>query len=182
MKSLLTLIAFIGLAKQCSKYDPYVKLDQNTHPAYVHKMELTLAEDLNSDDSATAASAKQFLEEFETGFRDYHPDKKLVGKLADEAEHIQVKVIGGNWCSDTRREVPRLCKVMYYSGIPVSAYEYYRVDKNKKPLAVDFTAGRSIGLVPEIVIFYKGKEAGSIREIPRKSIEADMLAIIDAAD
>lgn len=182
MKSVLALMVFAGLAKYCTKYDPYAALDRNPHPDYVHKMEITLADDLNADDSATAATARQFLDEFEIEFRAYQPDKKIIAKLSRYKNDLMIKVIGGNWCSDTRREIPRLCKVLYYTGLPVESYEYYRVSRDKKPLGDDFSATRKVGLVPEIVVYYKEKDLGSIREVPRKSLEADILDMITTAD
>jgi hypothetical protein len=178
MKTFLTIIAFIGMAKQCSKLEPYHTLDMESHPDYVHKMELTLAEDLNSDDSATAGWAKKFLTEFETGFNGYHPDKSVIEQIKKKCAGLTVKVIGGNWCSDTREQIPRLCKVLYYAQVPASTFEYYRVSRDKKPVADDFAATRTIGAVPEIVIFVNGEEKGRIIEVPQKNMEEDLLRIL----
>jgi len=179
MKSIAALFLFIGLAKQCSKVDTYAMLDKNTHPDIVHKMELILANDLNSDDSATADWAKTFMEGFETEFKNYQPDRKTLDKLKKHTEGLEIKVIGGNWCSDTRREVPRLCKVLYFIGVPAESYSYFRVDKLKKPVENDFAATRTIGSVPDIVVFKNGVEVGRIIETPRESLEKDLLALVD---
>lgn len=178
MKSLAALFLFIGLAKQCSKVDTYAMLDKNTHPDIVHKMEMILAQDLNSDDSATADWAKTFMDGFETEFKNYQPDRKVLDKLKKHATEVEVKVIGGNWCSDTRREVPRLCKVLYFMGVSADKYSYFRVDKSKKPVDNDFAASRSIGSVPDIVVYKNGVEVGRIIETPRESLEKDLLALL----
>ncbi|MCC7298038.1 MAG: thioredoxin family protein [Bacteroidia bacterium] len=178
MKSVAVLFMFLGLAKQCSKIDTYSMLDKNNHPAIVHNMELTLAGDLNSDDSATALWAKEFLAGFETEFKNYHPDKKIIDKLKKFSTEIQVKVIGGNWCSDTKREVPRLCKILYYMGVDANKFEYYRVDRNKKPVEPDFASSRTIGAVPDMVIYKNGTEVGRIVEVPNKTLEKDLLNIL----
>lgn len=178
MKITLALFAFLGLAKQCTKQNPYMQLDKNPHPDYVHNMEITLSDDLNSDDSATAVWAKRFVSTFDQEFQNYHPDKRVIQKLTLLSSDLEVKVIGGNWCSDTRREVPRLCKVLYYMGVDASHFHYYRVDKNKKPVENDFASTRTIGSVPDMVVFKNGIEVGRIIETPEKSIERDLLKIL----
>lgn len=167
-----------GLFRYCSKISPFRELDKNPHPDYIHKMELSLADDLNSDDSATAGWAKKFIDGFEAEFRNYKPDEKTTRAISKYTDKLSVKVIGGNWCSDTRREVPRLCKVLYYSGMSADRYEYYRVTRDKKAVEDDFAAGRKVGLVPEIALFYDGTEVGKITESPKKSLEKDILEIL----
>lgn len=179
MKITLALFVFLGFAKYCTKNDSYAMLDKNMHPAFVHNMELALADDLNSDDSATAVWAKRFVSHFEDDFNAYHPDKKTTTKLQAYKDITEVKVIGGNWCGDTRREVPRLCKVLYYMGLDASKFHYYQVDKEKKPLEDDFAATRKIGAIPDIVVFKNGVEVGRIIEVPEKSIEKDLLKILE---
>lgn len=176
------LFAMAGMAKQCSKHNSNHMIDQNYHAPLVHKMELTLADDLNSDDSATAGWASKFINEIEAEFRSYAPDSRTVKKLISYAPGMEVKVIGGNWCSDTRLQVPRLCRVLNDIGLQTEGFSYFRVDRNKKPVENDFAATRTIGAVPDIIVFYKGKEVGRIIETPQKSLEADLLNLLNHAD
>lgn len=182
MKFAMLLFAFAGIARQCSKMNPYTMLDNNPHPDYVHQMELTLADDLNSDDSTIAADAALFKTEFEHEFKSYQPDRITLNKLAAYAKETEVKTVGGNWCSDTRMQIPRLCKVLYYMQVPANRFMYYRVDHDKKPVENDFAATISISSVPDMVIFYKGKIAGHIIETPTVSIEKDLLKLLSEAD
>jgi hypothetical protein len=178
VKGLLVAVIFAGTAKYCVKPGTYAKLDKDPHPSYVHHMELILAEDLNSDDSATADWAKGFINGFESGFRSYKPKSCEIRRLQKTKDSLEIKVIGGNWCPDTRREVPRLCKVLYYIGLPVERFSYFRVDRDKKPLADDFAKTHAFKYIPAIVVYWGGKELGQIEESPEKSIEEDLLTIL----
>lgn len=168
----------MGSARYCSKTDKYTMLDRNTHPDILHRLEMTLATDLNADDSTTAASAARFMEVFEKEFMDYRPDKRICEKLSQRLENVEVKVIGGNWCSDTRREVPRLCKVLYYAGFSAEKFSYFRVDRQKKAVEPDFAAENKVERVPTIFVYRGGKLLGTIVETPEKSLEADLLALL----
>jgi hypothetical protein len=178
MKIFLSVFLFAGLAKYCSKYDPFSRLDAVSHPDYVHKMEILLATDMNSDDSATSKWATDMMQDFEPSFRNYSPSKSIAMKLRAQSSGIAVKVVGGNWCSDTKRELPRLCKVLYYMGVPADSFMYYRVGEDKKAIEQDFAAIWTKGLVPDIVVYRNGKELGHIKEMPRKTMEEDLLQIV----
>lgn len=169
---------FCLLVSACISHKPYARLDQDPHPSYVHHMEEILADDVNSDDSATRAWANEFMQGFEPAFRAYHPDLKLIGKLKKYTDSLEVQVIGGNWCSDTRRELPRLCKVLYYAGLSTDKMGYYKVDKEKKPLNNDFAKTYTFSFIPTIVVYYKGKEMGKIVEVTRYSMEQDLLNLL----
>lgn len=168
----------MGTARFCSKTDKYAELDRQTHPDILHRLEMTLAGDLNADDSMTAASAQQFLNEFEKEFKTYQPDRKTCDKLTPKLTDVNIRVIGGNWCSDTRREVPRLCKVLFYADFPADRFEYFRVNKQKKAIDDDFAATQPVTSVPTIFVYRNGQLLGSIVETPRKTLEADLLLML----
>lgn len=141
-------------------------------------MEDALAADLASDDSITADYARRFLKGFEGVFRAYKPNKTIVKKLQPLVSGLNIKVIGGNWCSDTRREVPALSKVLYYCGVPADSFSYYRVDKKKKAIDRDFAFDNAVTHVPTVYVYRHGKLLGTIVEKPAKSWEADLLKLL----
>jgi hypothetical protein len=178
VKKVLPIIIVCVVAAACVSQREYKHLDKNPHPNYVHYMEQMIAYDLNSDDSATALWANDFMKVYETNFKNYQPDIKVVKKLKKYRDSIEVKIIGGNWCSDTRREVPRMCKVLYYMGMPVDKLSYYKVDRQKKPLSLDFASTYTFLYVPTMVIYKNGKECGKIVETPRTTLEGDLLNLL----
>jgi hypothetical protein len=174
----LSLLVIVVLLTACISTQKYTKLDAVSHPAYVHYMELTLADDVNSDDSATAVWAHDFMAEFEKSYRAYKPSLKFIKKLSRLKDSIEIKVIGGNWCSDTRRELPRLCKVLAYMGVPTQKLHYYKVDRKKHAINDDFAAHYNFTYVPVIVLYKSGKEMGKIEEVCKKSTEEDLWKLL----
>jgi hypothetical protein len=178
MKSVLLIVAFIGLAKQCSKQDPYAQMELVLNTSFVDDMSKTLNADIHSKDSSISTWASEFLASFEEGFNRYRPDKSVAIKLSKYKSRVGIKVVGGNWCSDTREQVPKLCKVLYYMGVSVDSFHYYQVDKNKKPMEDDFAASWTKGPVPDIMVYLDGIEKGRIIEVPRGRMEEDLLNIL----
>lgn len=179
MKKWPLFLSLSFLLVQCNTMKKYNTLDADPHPSYIHAMEQFLAADMNSEDSATSAWAKEFMRDFETGFKAYKPYISVIKKLENHLKTAEIKVIGGNWCSDTRFQVPRLAKVLYYAGLPVEKFSYFRVNKAKQAVDADFAAEIKPARVPEIVVFNQGKEVGRITETPQESMEKDLLKLLD---
>lgn len=176
----MILFALVGMAKQCSKVDEYSKFKgtlNNDHPPIIHKMEQVLAEQSSSDDSATAEWASGFWQNYEKEFNNYYPAHAILHELfySKTKDQMEIHVIGGNWCSDTRREVPRLTKVLHQIGFDPDKFHYYQVDRDKKAIAKDFAAGHPVTLVPTIFIYVNGVEKARILENPRESWEKELL-------
>jgi hypothetical protein len=170
------------------------------HPALHYlKSEVALAhaQGLNQDgDSALRADAALFLQEMETEYMAYEPNAAIIKALdsvlrmrteamAGRPSHIDLLMIGGNWCSDTRMGLPRLCKVLDVlmastegnvvrnreelecAGVLIRL-DYRRVNREKKLIdgafAGDvFFGGKSvvIGRVPELAVAHSWKSVPS---------------------
>ena len=170
------------------------------HPALHYlKSEVALAhaQGLNQDgDSALRADAALFLQEMEGEYMTYEPNAAIIKALdsvlrvrteamAGRPSHIDLLMIGGNWCSDTRMGLPRLCKVLDVlmastegnvvrnreelecAGVLIRL-DYRRVNREKKLIdgafAGDvFFGGKSvvIGRVPELAVAHSWKSVPS---------------------
>ena len=137
-----------------------------------------LIADTTSADSLTQVWAKGFYKRLYREFYSYKPKKKYCRQLQSLWQGVQIRVIGGNWCSDTRREVPRLLKVLDESGFPSRAFEYYRVNREKKPADSGFVCEVTIQSVPAIYVLRNGKTVGKIEETPKRTLESDLLKIL----
>jgi hypothetical protein len=95
--------------------------------------------------------------------------KRLAGK--------QITIVMGIWCSDSRREVPRIIKVLKYLGFDLGKLTIYAVDKAKtNPHPV--IAQLKIQYVPTTIVTSSGgAELGRMVESPVKTIEDDLLTI-----
>ncbi len=89
-----------------------------------------------------------------------------------------VQIFLGSWCDDSKREVPRLCKIFdleYFKNIPMS---FICLDGNKTVDALDVEE-YYVQFVPTIVFYKKGEELCRIIEQPRtESLETDILDLM----
>lgn len=119
-------------------------------------------------DSAMMADARLFLDDFETEYMMYTPSEALLkqidsvlrSKLLNAGSGLitlptfRLLLVGGNWCSDTRMGLPRMCKVLDQlmlisegnvviskNELEVSSirlvFDYLRVDRDKKFIELD---------------------------------------------
>ncbi len=178
MKSFIILTAMAGMLKLCSKTAHSPQICANQHPEILHSLEKSVAEDLGSDDTLEVKQAEKFIAQMDMEFSAYKPNafacKKLIGRL----QGVEIKIIGGNWCSDTRREVPRMCRVLCEAGLPADRFAYFKVDRQKKSVKNDFASEHKVNRVPEFFVYRNGKYLGSIVETPKKSLEEDLVGIL----
>ena len=176
MKTLTLLFALIGTARYCSKPKEFNMPAQNTNHM---KLVATIQPDLQSEDSLQKANAEKFKQTIASECSSYHPDKTVLNELKGRwSDSLSVKVIGGNWCSDTRRELPRLCKVLDDVGAKSDLFGYYKVDRDKRAVQQDFAAEQTVTRVPTVFVFKNGNLLGQIVETPTKSWEKDLLELV----
>ena len=92
-----------------------------------------------------------------------------------------VTIFMGTWCGDSKREVPRVLKMLDCCGFSEKNITLVMVsnkDTLYKKSPQHEEAGRNIVRVPTIIIEQKGTEVGRIVEFPKMSLEKDMLSIL----
>jgi thiol-disulfide isomerase/thioredoxin len=106
------------------------------------------------------------------------PDAEAVKTLTSVEPGAEVTVFLGTWCSDSRREVPRLWKALDLAGGEVPFHiRYVGIDRQKKdPAGEAATAG--IRFVPTFIVTRNGQELGRIVEQPPHGLEHDLLALL----
>jgi len=117
---------------------------------------------------------------FKQTYQDYNPDNHAVDSLTLLKKHVNIVVLGGSWCSDTRDLLPKFYKTAEMAKIPAENIILIGVDHHKHS-----RDGRSrkykIKRVPTFVLYYDGKEIGRVVESVNKSIETDMLNVYHKA-
>ena len=123
---------------------------------------------------------------FET--RSYEVSTDMVDALADGGGEIDIICVLGTWCSDSRREVPRLWKILDLMGADAFEMEMIAVGRSDAPEALDWEAENGvvpgyrsrydIEYVPTFIIMDAGLEIGRIIETPETSLEADLAMIL----
>lgn len=122
-----------------------------------------------------------FSEWYHSGYAAYHPDAGAKDSLSALAGGYRYEIFLGTWCGDSKREVPRLMKLLDAMGVKQSAVTIIALgnrDSLYKQSPAHEEQGKEIYRVPHLNIYKNGKEIGRVTETPVKSWEQDMLAII----
>lgn len=109
----------------------------------------------------------------------YVPDPEAVQAIHDFAGPAGIKVVFGDWCTDSKKHVPAFLKVMDLADNKSLQIVYINVDRQKKE-PVDLLAGLDVASVPTLIVTVGEKEAGRIVETPKISVEQDLAAILAA--
>ncbi len=108
----------------------------------------------------------------------YEPDSAKANLLKDKLKDVEITVVMGTWCSDSRHEVPQFYKLMDEIGYPTDKITLINVDREKHGKG-DEADTLGIDFVPTFIFYKDGKEIGRIVEIPFDSFEEDILEIVE---
>ncbi len=140
--------------------------------------------------SLGALSQAPYSEWFEKNYNSYSPTTSVIARLTvpniqKEFSGTKVQIFLGTWCGDSKREVPRLIKVLNKAGMPETALELICVnnaDSLYKQSPTHEERGREIYRVPTVIFSQNGKEVGRIVEFPVESLERDVFAVLSHAN
>jgi thiol-disulfide isomerase/thioredoxin len=120
----------------------------------------------------------EFQTWFDEAYENYTPDPKTIQELsAISKDNLNIIVVMGTWCPDSRREVPRLYHIFDETGFPEDQIELINVNRTKLVPGEDISKF-NIEKVPTIIVFKNNKETGRIIESPKISLEDDLLQIL----
>lgn len=115
---------------------------------------------------------------FDKEYNDYTIDDSAFIELEKNGlEAIDIVVVLGTWCSDSRREVPRFMKIIESLGYQENRLRFIGVDSYKEA-PVDNYESFDIERVPTFIFYSDKIEIGRIIEYPEASLERDMLGIL----
>jgi thiol-disulfide isomerase/thioredoxin len=124
-----------------------------------------------------AFSDSSFAWWWNSEYKMYETDSLVVSEIASKLGEVEMLVIMGTWCSDSRREVPRFFKVLEESGYDVSRVRIINVDREKKD-PEGLAEAYPVDFVPTFYFYRNESEIGAIVETPQESLEADLLGIV----
>ncbi|HSK14469.1 MAG TPA: thioredoxin family protein [Phnomibacter sp.] len=119
-----------------------------------------------------------FASWFHTGLTRYVIDTACCDSLRPYAAGSEVLLFFGSWCGDSRREVPRMLKVLYNAGFTNEQIKLIGLgngDTLYKQSPTHEERGMDIKKVPTLVMRIDGHESGRVVESPIESIEKDLL-------
>jgi hypothetical protein len=116
--------------------------------------------------------------EWKLNEKNYQPDPIQIEKLrkVTAGKDLHYKVYLGTWCDDSKKHVPAWFKI---DSLLQLKSEYIGVDRSKQCPLTDCSSW-NITLLPTIVIYKEDKEIGRIVETPKKSVESDLLEILES--
>jgi thioredoxin 1 len=118
-------------------------------------------------------------ESFLAAYDTVHVPSEYIGLIQQAGAGVETMVFFGQWCSDSRRDVPRFLKIVDLAGKSLGQVTLYALDRKKR--SPDGLEGQyHIERVPTFVFLKQGKEIGRIVEMPRTTLEGDMLGILAA--
>ncbi len=122
-----------------------------------------------------------FREWFQKEYKDYKPDTATLALLKNQWKDIRITVVLGTWCGDSRREVPRLFRILDEVRFKRRNIKLICLDRDKKADGMDVSS-LQVQYVPTIIV-YRGKaEMGRIIESPRETLEKDLYLMVGLAE
>jgi len=107
----------------------------------------------------------------------YAPDKAIIDQITPYIKDINITLVMGTWCGDSKEHVPHFYKILDLLKFDFSKLSLICVDRLKTAPGLDLS-DLKIERVPTFIFFRKNKEVGRITETPEASLEKDMLRII----
>lgn len=121
---------------------------------------------------------------FSKNYLDYTVDSATARLLKPLVKNKTFQIFLGTWCGDSKREVPRMLKILSYAGVRSSQIQLIMVDNRDsvyKQSPGHEESGKSIHRVPTLLINEKGKEINRIVEYPVVSLEKDLLSMLTSS-
>ena len=157
---------------QTSPVGPAVSLDQRGNPMLLG---VHTKEDLQQ---------APYKEWFEKNYTDYAVDSGTAKQLIPFVKNKKFEIFMGTWCGDSKREVPRMFKILAYAGVKPAQIKMIMLgdyDSTYKQSPGHEEKGKSIHRVPDLIVYDGKKEMNRIVEYPVLSLEKDLLDIAKGA-
>ena len=122
-----------------------------------------------------------YKEWFDKNYKDYSVDTTAIALIQPLIKHKQFEIFMGTWCGDSKREVPRMYKILEDAGVQPSQIKLIMVDNHDsayKQSPGHEEKGKQIHRVPDLLVYNGKKEMNRIVESPVLSLEKDLLAIL----
>jgi tetratricopeptide (TPR) repeat protein len=123
-----------------------------------------------------------YSEWFNKNYAAYTIDTVAADQLKPLLKDKHIEIFMGTWCGDSRREVPRMFKVLEYAGVKPSQIKLVMVsnhDSSYKQSPTHEEKNKNIHRVPDLLVYNAEKEINRIVESPVISLEKDLLSIIN---
>ncbi|MFK7832799.1 MAG: hypothetical protein AB8B52_05965 [Winogradskyella sp.] len=122
---------------------------------------------------------------FTKNYDDYQPNSKITNAISSELKNYSITLFMGTWCGDSKKEVPRLYKVLEACNFSMDQLTVVAVSAKPdmyKQSPQHEEKGLNIHRVPTVIFYKNGKETNRIVEHPITTFEEDIQNIITVND
>lgn len=121
---------------------------------------------------------KPFSNWFSPRYEKFSPQPAAMTTIKENIDDYKIKVIMGTWCGDSKREIPKLLKILDKADYNYKNIEMVAVDYNKNtPSKIEEEI--NLQRVPTIIFYKNGEEVNRFVEYPQEeSIEEDIAKIV----
>jgi hypothetical protein len=118
-----------------------------------------------------------FNSAFKNEYDAFKPDKEIISQITSLLDGVNVTIVMGTWCDDSRLQVPRFMRLYdtFEHSVPPPAIICVNRDKKAGDVSLD---GMDILKVPTFIVYFNGRELGRIIETPQATMEKDFLDIL----
>jgi thiol-disulfide isomerase/thioredoxin len=117
---------------------------------------------------------------FSSQYEMYTPAEKYIEKMKGVINNVDIVVVFGSWCTDSKIQVGRFFKVLDEAGYNEMHLKIIGVNRDKNGVSVNVEK-YGIERVPTFIVFQSGNELGRITETPKKTLEKDLSKIVSKA-
>ena len=176
MKIFISLLLLVS-ALNCGTQD---EVTQNTTPAAPKvddEQQGILVGTITKEDLEHAPYSSWF----DPMYKSYQPSEEVLTTVKNNINDYKIKVFMGTWCGDSKRDVPKLYKLLEESGYDMDNIEMQAV-RHDKTLPDDLQEEFDVHHVPTIIFYEDGKEVNRFVEYPQESFEDDIAKIVSGQE
>ncbi len=118
-----------------------------------------------------------YAEWFDEGVKNYQVDRDALSGVEDLLDGIDVKIVLGTWCHDSKREVPHIYKILEGANLAADKITMIALDRKKQAPDGEID-GMGITNTPTFIFYRGGNELNRIVEKPVESLEKDIVRIL----
>lgn len=119
---------------------------------------------------------------FASNYSNYEVDTSQLQNVKQNLAQYNLLLFMGTWCGDSKREVPKIVKILNQLDFPMEQLKIVALDRRrefykKSPGGEEW--GLDIRKVPTLIFLKNGKEVNRIVENPIESLEKDISSILN---
>jgi len=122
-----------------------------------------------------------FSKWFNEGYAEFDPSSDAMTTIKNNISDYEIIAFMGTWCPDSRRETPKIFKILEEAGYDMSKLTLYGVNRQKTTTG-NIEKEFNLNKVPTVIFLKDGKEVNRFVEYPRESIEEDFAKIVSGKE